>query len=66
MLAYIVTAASTDSHLYCPYCRTRRPLVRAGKLRGWAGYERQRYLCKVCYRCTVNPRHSESPAEKRR
>lgn len=46
----------TDTIRYCPFCKTLKPMVKAGK--AWRpDKDKQRWLCvnKRCRKTTVNP-----------
>lgn len=43
--------------VYCPYCPSAKPLWKAGHTEAIGKRPRkQRYVCKLCRKATVNPR----------
>jgi len=42
---------------YCPFCKSIKPMVKAGKVWRASGRRKQRWVCvnKFCRRMTVNP-----------
>jgi len=54
----------TTTKLYCPYCRSPKPLWKAGFRRTWRGDKIQQWVCRGCRRHTVNPRKSKPRVRK--
>jgi transposase-like protein len=51
---------ASEKKLYCPHCKSVKPLWKAGfSLRVAGKPPIQRYQCKNCRRFTVNPRKSK-------
>jgi len=46
-----------EAPVYCPHCRSSKPLWKAGfQLRVGGRPDQQRYYCRHCHRYTVNPK----------
>lgn len=41
---------------YCPFCKTTKPVVKAGTAYGAKGKPKQRYYCNKCHRYTIKPK----------
>jgi transposase-like protein len=56
----------TATKLYCPHCRSQKPMWRAGFRVTWSVGKVQQYKCtnKGCGRLTVNPLKSKPRAKK--
>ena len=50
--------------VYCPFCRSDRPMWKAGIRKDWRGGRKQLYKCGVCHRQTVNPLKSKPRAKR--
>jgi transposase-like protein len=42
--------------LYCPFCKSKKPLWKAGIRKELNGSKKQQYKCQKCHRQTVKPR----------
>ena len=49
---------------YCPFCRSEKPMMKAGIRRDWRGGRKQQYECGSCRRKTVNPLKSKPRARR--
>lgn len=56
-LIYTSIGGNVMKKLKCPFCTSNR-MVKAGRLRSYGGYNKQRYLCNNCHRVTVKPKRS--------
>lgn len=53
------------ANAYCPYCRSTRPLGKAGfQLRVGGKPPKQRYECRNCHKVTTNPKWRKPRTKK--
>lgn len=50
-----------EPDVYCPFCRSKKPMWKAGRRIDISGHISQQYQCKnkMCYRHTIDPLRSK-------